>query len=77
MNQNQARLFLDTYLKGDGHEDCKISTTDKKLVDGLQHLCVLAGYGCTISERKPTIGRKMIFVLRLIKHKYSLFQLIK
>jgi len=68
MNQNQARLFLETYLKGDGHEDCKISTTDKKIADGLQHLCVLAGYGCTVSVRKPTIGTKPIHVLRLIKH---------
>ncbi len=76
-NQNQARLFLDTYLKADGFEDCKISTTDKKIVDGLQHMCVLAGYGCTVLVRKPTIGTKPIHVLRLIKHSQTYIQRIE
>ncbi|MFA6419331.1 MAG: ribonucleoside triphosphate reductase [archaeon] len=77
MNQNQSRLFLETYLKADGHEDCKISTTDKKILDGLQHICVLAGYGCTVSKRKATIGKKDIFVLRLVKHNETYIQRIE
>jgi ribonucleoside-triphosphate reductase len=77
MNQNQARLFLDTYLKADGHEGCKIATTDKRVLDGLEHLCVLAGYGFSVSERKPTIGKKPIFILRLIKHQETYIQRVE
>jgi ribonucleoside-triphosphate reductase len=77
MSQDQARVFLETYLKADGFEDCKISTTDKRIVDGLQHVCVLAGYGCTVLVRKPTIGKKLIYVVRLIKHNETYVQRIE
>ncbi len=67
-NAEQAQLFLETYLKADGCGDCKIATTDKRILDGLEHMCVLAGYGFTVQKRKPTIGKKEIFILRLVKH---------
>lgn len=68
MSEKQSRLFIDTYLKGDGFEGCKITTTDIDLLDTLQIMCVNAGYGFTVLKRKPTIGTKDLFVLRLIKH---------
>lgn len=68
MSERQSRLFIDTYLKGDGFEGCKITVTDTELLDALQILCVNAGYGFTVLKRKPTIGTKDLFVLRLIKH---------
>jgi ribonucleoside-triphosphate reductase (formate) len=77
MNTKQARVFLDTYVKADGFEKCKIATTEKGILDALQQVCVLAEYGFTVLERKPTIGTKTIFVLRLIKHKETYIQKIK
>ncbi|MFA5230629.1 MAG: hypothetical protein WC422_04635 [Candidatus Paceibacterota bacterium] len=68
MSERQSKLFIDTYLKGDGFEDCKITVTDAELLDALQIVCVNAGYGFTVFKRKPTIGTKELFVLRLIKH---------
>ncbi|MDP2918330.1 MAG: ribonucleoside triphosphate reductase, partial [bacterium] len=68
LSERQARLFLDTYLKADGFEGCKISTTDLDILDELQIVMVQAGYGFTVMTRKPTIGRKNIYVLRIIKH---------
>ncbi|MFA4880571.1 MAG: ribonucleoside triphosphate reductase [Candidatus Doudnabacteria bacterium] len=68
LSERQARLFLDTYLKADGFEGCKIATTDLDLLDQLQIILVQAGYGFTVMTRKPTIGQKDIYVLRIIKH---------
>ena len=69
MSERQSRLFLEAYLKADGFEGCKISTTDLELVDSLQILIVNSGYGFTVLKRKPTIGKKDIYVLRIIRHK--------
>jgi len=77
MSQRQSQLFLETYLKADGTEDCKIATTDGELLNGLQAITVSAGYGFTVRERKPTIGKKIIYILRLIKHKETYIQTIK
>jgi len=77
MSQRQSQLFLETYLKADGTEDCKIATTDGELLNGLQAIVVNAGYGFTVRERKPTIGKKLIYILRLIKHKETYIQTVK
>lgn len=69
MSEQQSRLFLETYLKADGFGGCKISTTDLELVDSLQIVIVNSGYGFTVLKRKPTIGRKDIYVLRIIRHR--------
>ncbi|RLC40260.1 MAG: ribonucleoside triphosphate reductase [Candidatus Nealsonbacteria bacterium] len=68
LSERQSRLFLKTYLKGDGTEDCKIASTDLELLDDLQHIIVNAGYGFTVLKRKPTIGKKDIYILRIIRH---------
>ena len=69
MSERQSRIFLDTYLKADGFENCKIATTGRDILEGLQQIAVNAGYGFTTLKRNPTIGKKPIYVLRLIKHK--------
>lgn len=74
LNERQSKLFLDTYIKGDGFEDCKIATTDLGILDSLQVIAVNAGFGSTVLVRKPTIGTKDIYVLRLIKHKETYIQ---
>ena len=77
LSKRQSRLFLDTYLKGDGFEGCKISTTDLEILDGLETICINAGYGFTVLKRKPTIGTKDIYVLRIIKHPETYIQRIE
>jgi len=77
LDERQAKLFLETYLKGDGFEGCKIATTNPEILDGLEIIAVNAGYGFTVLKRKPTIGKKDIYVLRLIKHQETYIQEIK
>ncbi|MDO8516598.1 MAG: ribonucleoside triphosphate reductase [Nanoarchaeota archaeon] len=77
LSKRQARLFLETYIKADGFENCKISTTNKNILDGLQQIAVDAEYGFTVLTRQPTIGKKLIYVLRLIKHLETYIQKIE
>jgi len=77
LNEKQSKLFLETYLKADGFEGCKISTTDLELLDGLQIIIVNCGYGFTVLKRKPTIGKKDIYVLRIIKHQETYIQKVE
>ena len=65
-----AKLFLETYIKGDGHEEVKITTTSKIVCDGLLQVAVHAGYGATVAIRKPEgISKKDRYIIRLIKHR--------
>ena len=71
MSERQSRLFLDTYLKGDGKEGCKLLTSDLGILNDLQHIIVNAGYGFTTRVQKPVkgaVGRKNIYILRIIYH---------
>ncbi len=77
MSEQQSKLFLDTYMKAEGFEDCKIATTDEEILNDLQQIASNCGYGSTYLIRKPTIGKKPIFVLRLIKHQDTYIQEIK
>jgi len=74
MNGEQSKLFLETFVKADGFEGCKIATTNKTILDGLQHVAVNAEYGFSVLTRKPTIGKKDIYVLRLIEHQDTYIQ---
>ncbi len=71
MDKRQARLFLDTYLKLDGHEGCKITTTNMEILNGLQQIAVDAEYAFTVSIEKQSIGKKMLFVLELTDNQES------
>ncbi len=77
LDERQSLLFLDTYMKGDGTEDCKIVITDCEIVDALQSIAVNAGYGSTVLVRKPSIGSKDIFVVRIIKHQETYIKSVK
>jgi ribonucleoside-triphosphate reductase (formate) len=68
MNKKQANIFIDTYLNADGDSNSKIYTTNKNILDGLQEICLLSEKGFTTLIRKPNIGTKDIYVLRLINH---------
>jgi len=70
MSQRQSKLFIETYLKADGSpKENKIYTSFPNLVDELQQIITNAGYSSTVINRGPTdIGRKDIYVIRIIKH---------
>jgi len=68
MSKRQSRLFLQSYIKADGYGGNKISCSDVEIINSLQMIAVNAGWGSTVLVRKPTVGSKNIFVLRLIKH---------
>ena len=77
MGREQSRLFLQTFVKADGFEKTKIATTSKIILDGLQQVAVSAESGFTVLTRNPTIGKKLIYVLRLIDHQDTYIQKIK
>ncbi|MFW5888315.1 MAG: ribonucleoside triphosphate reductase [Patescibacteria group bacterium] len=66
-----AKLFLETYLKGDGHDNCKITTSSRRIKDELLQVAANAGYGATTLERKPDneLSKKTRYIIRLIRHK--------
>ncbi|NCO15498.1 MAG: hypothetical protein GW899_01975, partial [Parcubacteria group bacterium] len=68
LSKRQARLFLETYIKGDGWEEKyrkRIVTTNKEILEGLEAIAVLAGYNFAVNERKPHI-----LTLTETKHDY-------
>ncbi len=78
MSQEQSRVFLETYIRGDGHENCKITVSDKKILEGLQIIIVNSGYGFTTATRKATsVGKKLLYILRVIRHKETYIREIK
>lgn len=74
-----ARLFLETYIKGDGHDDVKITTASRIIKDGLMQIIVNAGYGATVLIRKPDnpLSKKDRYIIRLIKHKDTYINSVK
>lgn len=80
-SKRQARLFLDTYVKGDGWQEkyrTRITVTDKTILEGLQAMAVLAGYNFNVLERKPHgIAKKLQYILTLTEAKHDYIQKIK
>ena len=63
----QARKFLDTYMKADGWApENKIYTKKKEDADVFQEMAVKAGWGSTC-----LLNKNGIYVVRLIKHDYT------
>ncbi len=77
MSQKQSRLFLETYIKGDGTQESKIAVADKKLLNQLQQTIVNSGYGFTVLKRAPTLGKKIIYILRVIRHTNTYINKVK
>jgi ribonucleoside-triphosphate reductase (formate) len=77
LSVRQIRLFLDTYVKGDGsieENGCvRIYTNDRENLDALQELCALAGYGSTVYTRKDS----GVHVLDIIRNRDTYIQLIE
>ncbi|MGM0411275.1 MAG: anaerobic ribonucleoside-triphosphate reductase, partial [Bacillota bacterium] len=78
MSQRQSRLFLETYIKGDGHEGCKITVSSKNILHQLQQIIVNSGYGFTVSERQSSgVGKKLLYIIRVIRHQDTYISNIK
>jgi ribonucleoside-triphosphate reductase (formate) len=77
LSVRQIRLFLDTYVKGDGHVEengrTRIYTKDRDNLDALQELCALAGYGSTVHTRSDS----GVHVLNIVRNRETYIQLIE
>jgi len=77
LSARQIRLFLDTYIRGDGSVEpngrTRIYTNDRENLDALQELCVLAGYGSTAYTRADS----GVHVLNVVRNRETYIQLIQ
>lgn len=78
LSKRQARLFLSTYIKGDGwQEKCRkrITVTDPEILQGLSAIAVLAGYNFNVKERKISgISKKAQYIMTLTETKTDYIQ---
>ena len=81
LSQRQARLFLETYIKGDGwHEKYRkrIVVTSKENAQALLAIATLAGYNANIRIRKTSgISKKTQYLLTLTQSKNDYIQKIE
>ncbi len=87
LSRRQARIFIETYVKGDGWIEYKggvpkrirISTVEPDIKDALVALAVLAGYNVSLKERKPSskISKKTQYVISLTTTKSDYIKEIK
>jgi ribonucleoside-triphosphate reductase len=67
LSKKQIRLFLDTYILGEGSREekgrIKIYTKDKEVRDSIQELCVLCGYGSSVNKRANGV-----YVINLVRN---------
>ena len=79
LSEKQIRLFIETYIRGDGHVEKKgrkrIYSKDRDIVDSIQELCSLIGYGTSTNIRKNKIYqinliRNSLTNVRLSKQNY-------
>lgn len=81
LSKRQARLFLDTYIKGDGWEEGyrrRITVTDKEILDTLTAVAVLAGYNFNVKERiVGGISKKTQYIITLSETQYDFIQKIE
>ncbi|MCD6429074.1 ribonucleotide-triphosphate reductase, partial [bacterium] len=82
LSQRQARLFLETYLKGDGwRKNCRkrITVADKKSAEILAAIGVLAGFNVNIKKRKckSEISKKDQYIITLTETQDDYIQEIK
>ncbi|MBI2138058.1 ribonucleoside triphosphate reductase [Candidatus Woesearchaeota archaeon] len=70
----QIKLFLETYILGDGHRERKgrvrIYSKDTGVVDALQELCALVGWGTSINIRENRVSQ-----INIIRNQNTLVKL--
>ena len=77
LSARQLRLFLETYVKGDGHLEkggrIRIFVADIENLNALQELCALAGYGSSVNQRREN----HVYVLNIIRNRETYIQTIE
>ncbi len=83
LSRSQAKLFIETYVKGNGNvepksERIRIWTTDKELRDALVAVAILAGYNVSVIEKisKSDISKKKQYQISLTTTKTDYIQRI-
>jgi ribonucleoside-triphosphate reductase len=81
LSKRQARIFLETYINGDGWREKyrnRITTTDENFLDFLKAISVLAGFNFNVKTVKPRgISKKLRYVLTLTEVKTDYIQKIR
>ncbi|HOK56274.1 MAG TPA: ribonucleoside triphosphate reductase [bacterium] len=81
LSKKQAKLFIDTYIKGNGWEEKfrkRITVTDKEAMDIITGVAVLAGYNFNVKEREVGgISKKTQYIITLTETQYDYIQEIK
>jgi len=81
LSHRQARLFLETYIRGDGWKEKyrkRITVTNEESLKALEAISVLAGYNFSVKERKPQgISKKIQHIITLTEAKHDYIQEIK
>ena len=71
LNKGQIKLFIDTYVKGDGHKEdngrTRIYTKDLDIRNQIQELCPLCGYGATNTFRE----NNKIWQINIVRNKLT------
>jgi len=79
LDTTASRVFVETYIKADGHDGCKITTTSEEIRDQLLQVIIHAGYGATVLVRKPDnpLSVKDRYIIRVIRHKDTYINTVK
>ncbi|NJE45898.1 anaerobic ribonucleoside triphosphate reductase [Thermococcus sp. GR7] len=83
LNREQAKVFIETYVKGDGYTEkgenrVRITTTDEEMKDAIVAVAVLAGYNVSVSVRTPNPpSKKAQYIVTLTATGHEYIQEIK
>ncbi|PMB75585.1 MAG: ribonucleoside triphosphate reductase, partial [Candidatus Bathyarchaeota archaeon] len=80
LSKRQARIFLETYIKGNGWKEKyrkRIITTSEDILEGLEALAVLAGFNFSARTRTFKSSKKIQYYLTLTESKHDYIQEIK
>ena len=88
LSKRQARIFIETFVKGDGWVEkdkegrvkrMRVRVTDKELADVLQALGVIAGYNVTVKEYIPKneVSKKIQYEVSFYNTKTDTIKLVE
>ncbi|WP_148882903.1 anaerobic ribonucleoside triphosphate reductase [Thermococcus aciditolerans] len=83
LNREQAKVFIETYVKGGGYTEkgknrIRITTTDEEIKDAIVAVAVLAGYNVSVSVRTPNPpSKKVQYTITLTKTGHEYIQEIR
>ncbi len=75
LSKRQIKLFLETYIQGDGSVEkgrIRIYSKDKEIKDSIQELCALVGWGTT-----NRIRENEVYTINIIRNQHTQVKLFK